>query len=64
MPRYIPYNYRQQLLMSISLEEQVRPGTLEFIIHQTGHRSPDLVQDRVAGLFQRHHQLPQDGAGL
>jgi len=33
MPRYKPYDYRQRQLMSISLEEQIRPGTMEYVIH-------------------------------
>ncbi len=33
MPRYKPYDYRQRQLMSISLEDQIRPGTLEYVIH-------------------------------
>ena len=33
MPRYKPYDYRQQQLMSISLENQIRPGTMEYVIH-------------------------------
>jgi hypothetical protein len=33
MARYKTYDYRQRVLLPVSLEEQLMPGTLEFAIH-------------------------------
>ena len=33
MAKYMSYNYSQEVLIPISLEEQLMPGTLEFAIH-------------------------------
>ncbi len=33
MARYKPYDYRQRVLLPVSLEDQLLPGTLEFAIH-------------------------------
>lgn len=33
MARYKPYNYKQKVMLPISLEEQLRPGSLEFAIY-------------------------------
>lgn len=44
MPRYKPYDYRQQQLMSISLENQIRPGTMEYVIHHLVENELDFSQ--------------------
>ena len=33
MANYKPYDYSQSVLLPVSLEEQLVPGTLEFAIH-------------------------------
>ncbi len=33
MAKYKSYNYSQEVLIPVSLEEQLMPGTLEFAIH-------------------------------
>ncbi len=33
MARYKRYDYNQTVLLPVSLEEQLMPGTLEFAIH-------------------------------
>jgi hypothetical protein len=33
MARYKTYDYRQRVLLPVSLEDQLMPGTLEFAIH-------------------------------
>jgi transposase len=40
MAKYKPYNYSQGVMIPISLEDQLMPGTLEFAIHT-------LVEDRM-----------------
>ena len=32
MPRYKPYDYKQLMMIPVSLEEQLVPGTLEYAI--------------------------------
>ena len=33
MAKYKPYTYAQDMLIPVSLKEQLMPGTLEFAIH-------------------------------
>ena len=40
MAKYKPYNYSQRVMIPVSLENQLAPGTLEFAIHT-------LVEDRM-----------------
>jgi transposase len=40
MAKYKPYDYAQQVMIPVSLEEQLIPGTLEFAIHT-------LVETRI-----------------
>jgi transposase len=40
MAKYKPYNYSQRVMIPVSLEDQLIPGTLEFAIHT-------LVEDRM-----------------
>jgi transposase len=55
MAKYKPYDYSQQVMMPIPLEEQLVPGTLEFAI-QT------LVEDRLdMALFEDRYQNDETG---
>jgi len=40
MAKYKPYDYSQRVMVPVSLEEQLVPGTLEFAIHT-------LVETRI-----------------
>ena len=40
MPRYKPYDYNQLVMIPVSLEEQLVPGTLEYAIHH-------LIEERI-----------------
>ena len=40
MPRYKPYDYDQLLMVPVSLDHQLMPGTLEYAIHQ-------LIEERI-----------------
>ncbi len=42
MARYKKYDYRQTVLVPVSLEEQLVPGTLEFAIHTVVESKLDL----------------------
>lgn len=42
MARYKPYDYNQMVLMPISLEGQLMPGTLEYAIHHIVEERLDL----------------------
>src|SRR5210317_670346 len=42
MARYKPYDYSQSLLIPVSLQEQLMPGTLEFAIHTLVERRMDM----------------------
>jgi transposase len=44
MPRYKPYDYNQLMMIPVSLEEQLVPGTLEYAIHH-------LVEERIDTSF-------------
>ena len=47
MAKYKPYDYAQQVIIPVSLEEQLMPGTLEFAIHT-------LVETRIdTSIFDR-----------
>jgi hypothetical protein len=39
MVRYKTYDYRKRVLLPVSLEDQLMPGTLEFAIHTPIARS-------------------------
>jgi transposase len=43
MARYRTYDYRQRVLLPVSLEDQLMPGTLEFAIHTLVEKSLDLA---------------------
>ena len=45
MARYKHYDYRQMMMIPVSLEEQLVPGTLEYAIHH-------LIEERIdTGIF-------------
>jgi transposase len=55
MAKYKPYDYGQRMMIPVSLEEQLVPGTLEFAI-QT------LVEDRMdMGVFEGRYQNDETG---
>ena len=55
MAKYKPYDYSQGVMISVSLEEQLVPGTLEFAI-QT------LVEDRMdMSVFEDRYQNDETG---
>ena len=43
MARYKTYDYRQRVLLPVSLEDQLMPGTLEFAIHTLVEKRLDLA---------------------
>jgi transposase len=55
MAKYKPYDYSQRVMIPVSLEEQLVPGTLEFAI-QT------LVEDRMdMAVFEERYQNDETG---
>jgi hypothetical protein len=42
MARYKTYDYRQRVLLPVSLEGQLMPGTLEFAIHTLVEKRLDM----------------------
>lgn len=55
MPRFKPYDYDQLLMIPVSLEDQLMPGTLEYAIHH-------LLEERVdTTIF--HEKFQNDQAG-
>ncbi len=55
MAKYKAYDYSQRVMLPVSLEEQLMPGTLEFAIHT-------LVEDRM-DLSVFDSQYNNDGTG-
>ena len=55
MAKYKRYDYKQSLMMPVSLEEQLMPGTLEFAIHT-------LVESRLdMSVFDDNYQNDETG---
>ena len=55
MARYKSYNYSQTVMLPVSLEDQLMPGTIEFAIHT-------LVEHRVdVSRFDERHQNDETG---
>ena len=55
MARYKRYDYSQKILIPVSLEEQLTPGTLEFAIHS-------LVETRLdMSIFDDNYQNDETG---
>jgi len=42
MAKYKKYDYKQMIMLPISLEDQLSPGTLEFAIHTLVETRMDL----------------------
>ena len=53
MAKYKPYDYSQGVMLTVFLEEQIMPGTLEFAIHTLVETRMDLsiFDDRLT-LFE------------
>ena len=43
MAKFKTYDYRQRVLLPVSLEDQLMPGTLEFAIHTLVEKRLDLA---------------------
>ena len=55
MAKYKPYNYSQRVMIPVSLEDQLIPGTLEFAIHT-------LVEDRMdTSIFDERYDNDETG---
>jgi len=55
MPRFKPYDYNQLLMVPVSLEDQLVPGTLEYAIHH-------LLEERVdTTIFHDKYQNEDTG---
>ena len=56
MPRYKPYPQDQIIMVPVSLQEQLEPGTLEYTIHE-------LVEEHIdLSIFQMRYQNDHAGA--
>ena len=56
MARYKPYKYNQMVMVPISLQNQLEPGTLEYTIHE-------LVEDHLdLSVFEARYQNDNTGA--
>ena len=53
MAKYKHYDYSQSLLIPVSLQEQLMPGTLEFAIHTLVERRMDM------SVFDTRYQNPK-----
>jgi len=50
MAKFKPYNYEQTVMISITLNDQPEPGTLEYAIHK-------LVEDKIGlSIFEKRYQ--------
>ena len=56
MAKYKSYNYSQTVLLPVSLEDQLMPGTIEFAIHT-------LVEERMdVSRFDERYNNDETGA--
>ena len=55
MAKYKRYDYKQSLMIPVSLEEQLVPGTLEFAIHTLVERRMDM------SVFDANYQNDETG---
>lgn len=65
MAKYKSYNYSQEVLIPVCLEEQRMPGTLEFAIHTlVDNKHQVIVYGEAFGDGQNHYHVPPllDGA--
>jgi len=56
MAKYKPYNYDQLVMLPISLEDQLEPGTLEYTINALVEKNIDLT------VFEERYQNDDTGA--
>ncbi len=56
MAKYKPYNYDQMVMIPISLQNQLEPGTLEYSINELVERHMDL------SVFEERYQNDETGA--
>jgi len=56
MPRYKAYEYDQLVMIPISLENQLEPGTLEYTINELVENTLDL------SVFEGRYQNDETGA--
>ncbi len=56
MAKYKPYNYDQLVMIPISLENQLEPGTLEYTINELVENNIDL------SVFEGRYQNDDTGA--
>ena len=55
MVKYRPYDFSQRVMIPVSLEDQLMPGTLEFAIHT-------LVEDRMdISVFEDRYNNDETG---
>ena len=55
MPRYKPYDYKQLMMVPVSLDQQLAPGTLEYAIHH-------LIEERVdTSMFDEKYRNDETG---
>ncbi|MDI6809036.1 MAG: transposase [Candidatus Eisenbacteria bacterium] len=55
MPRYKPYDYGQLMMIPVSLENQLVPGTLEYAIHH-------LMEERIdTSIFDEKYRNEETG---
>jgi transposase len=55
MPRYKPYDYAQLMMIPVSLEEQLVPGTLEYAIHT-------VIEERIdTSVFDQQYNNDETG---
>ena len=50
MARYKGYDCRQMMMVPVSLEEQLMPGTLEYAIHHVVEHRLDLSAYLMSGI--------------
>ena len=56
MARYKPYRYDQMVMVPISFQDQLEPGTLEYTLHELVEHHIDL------SVFEGHYQNDNTGA--
>jgi len=55
MPRYKPYDFNQLMMVPVSLEEQLAPGTLEYAIHR-------IIEERIdTSIFDEKYHNDETG---
>jgi len=55
MARYKPYDYKQMMMVPVSLEQQLMPGSLEYAIHR-------LIEERIdTSIFNERYSNDETG---